>query len=235
MQAYSSRTSELFRFAGATGLALLFASTTVGLLVPALPACAAADPAVSCAASKQKAAAKKLSSKMKCHEKAMKKGVGVDPECLVKAEGKFVAAFDKAEEKGGCITTNDAVALEATIDDTVASLYSQLPRGACPVECADALIAVTQHGDTHYPNQNNCHFDLARQAGSVLWDVSTFNIISPDHNDEIHVRNGFCSVVDQNVPVLNIPLTNAEQDACAPLAAEAALDLYGGWLCDVLP
>lgn len=42
-------------------------------------------------------------------------------------------------------------------------------------------------------------------------------------------------MVDQDVTLVNIPLDNAEQDACAPLAAEAAIDLYGGWLCDVLP
>ena len=51
----------------------------------ALLANAATDPGVACAVSKQKAAAKKLSAKVKCHGTALKKGVAVDAACLTKA------------------------------------------------------------------------------------------------------------------------------------------------------
>lgn len=87
----------------------------------------AADPAANCAAAKQKAAAKKLNDKVKCHGKAIKKGLDVDPACLAKAESKFDVSFAKAEGKGGCVTEGDAASIELLIDDTLAQLLAALP------------------------------------------------------------------------------------------------------------
>jgi len=87
----------------------------------------AADPGAKCAAAKQKAAAKKLSGKVKCHGNAIKKEITVDPACLTKAETKFETSFAKAEAKGGCVTTGDVDAIEALIDDTLAQLLDSLP------------------------------------------------------------------------------------------------------------
>ena len=88
---------------------------------------AAKDLGALCAASKQKAAAKKFSDKVKCHGKAIKKGIAVDPACLTKAEGKFQAAFTKAEGKGGCLTTGDVNDIETLMDDTLTDLLEAIP------------------------------------------------------------------------------------------------------------
>ena len=56
-------------------------------------------PEQKCAVKKLTAVAKKLSGKLACHAKALKKGVGTDDACLTKAEEKFSSAFDAAEAK----------------------------------------------------------------------------------------------------------------------------------------
>jgi hypothetical protein len=88
---------------------------------------AAVEPGAACAASKQKAAAKKLSDKVKCHGVAIKKEQPVDPACLTKAETKFEGSFAKAEDKGGCATTGDVDEVELLIDDVLAQLLAALP------------------------------------------------------------------------------------------------------------
>lgn len=70
-----------------------------------------------CASSKLKATAKKAGAKLKCEAQAIVKELGsADAECLSKAEEKFLLAFSKAEEKGGCVSEADAVAVEAVVD-----------------------------------------------------------------------------------------------------------------------
>ena len=64
-----------------------------------------ATPAQKCAATKTKAAGAKVYAKAKCYQKALANGSTVDSTCLTKAEQKFVAAFGKAEAKGGCAVT----------------------------------------------------------------------------------------------------------------------------------
>jgi hypothetical protein len=88
---------------------------------PANPA-HAADPAALCTTAKQKAAAKKLSAMVACHNKAIKKLEAVDAECLAKAGEKFEAAFVKAESKGGCVTSGDKAAIAALVDAWLAEL-----------------------------------------------------------------------------------------------------------------
>lgn len=95
----------------------------------------AADPGATCAAAKQKAAAKKLSDKVKCHGSAIKKGVEVDAACLSKAEEKFDSAFAKAEAKGGCVTVGDAAAIETLMDSTLTQLLTALPAVSAPPTC----------------------------------------------------------------------------------------------------
>ena len=115
------------------GRAMSFAVLAAFILSFASLANAATDPGVACAVSKQKAAAKKLSAKVKCHGTAMKKGVAVDAACLTNAEAKFDESFAKAEAKGGCITTADAATIEALIDDTLDELRQALPPAQpCP-------------------------------------------------------------------------------------------------------
>lgn len=79
---------------------------------------AAAQPtpaSLSCASAKQKAIGKDIGAKLKCWAKAATTGAAVDPLCLQKSEDKTIAAFDKADAKGGCPT--DGASTTATIAD----------------------------------------------------------------------------------------------------------------------
>jgi hypothetical protein len=73
-----------------------------------------------CAAKQIAAGGKKASDKTKCHAKAVKKGLPVDPACLGKAETKFTGAFAKAERKADCLVGDTTAGdVEATVDDFV--------------------------------------------------------------------------------------------------------------------
>ena len=106
---------------------ILAASSIALTLAMVINVSAAKDLGALCAASKQKAAAKKLSDKVKCYGKAIKKAIAVDPACLTKAETKFQGAFTKAESKGGCLTTGDVGSIETLMDNTLDDLLEALP------------------------------------------------------------------------------------------------------------
>lgn len=80
-----------------------------------------------CAATKLRAAARKVAGKLACYRRAVGRGVAVDPSCLAAAEQKFDATFAAVEQRGGCATTGDAANVEATIDQLVTSLATELP------------------------------------------------------------------------------------------------------------
>jgi hypothetical protein len=74
-----------------------------------------------------KAAGKKAYAKAKCHQKAISKGIVVDPECLTKAELKFAGDIAKADVIGTCSGT--AGELEAQVDMFIATLASTIQPG----------------------------------------------------------------------------------------------------------
>ncbi len=124
---------------------------------------AATDPAARCTEAKIKAAAKKTSSKLKCHAAAAAKATAVDPSCLMKAEAKFSTAWARAEAKGGCITTGDESAVEGKVDACVADVVSALRAcgevdgvcgGACPPGLNCFAIGVGCLGE---PEPCRCH------------------------------------------------------------------------------
>src|SRR5262249_24699918 len=81
-----------------------------------------------CAASKSKAAAKRIGARLKCWQKAFTSGAATaDSACLSAAETKFTSAISKAEAKGGCAVTGDANALEAAADTCVNSIVALTP------------------------------------------------------------------------------------------------------------
>jgi hypothetical protein len=84
--------------------------------VTALPAHASPTPEQKCAVAKNKAASKKLAGTLKCHQKAILQGTVAAPQCLAEAEAKFASAIQKADARGGCVTTGDAVIIEAGVD-----------------------------------------------------------------------------------------------------------------------
>jgi hypothetical protein len=89
---------------------------------------AGATPAQKCAVAKQKAAAKKVSAKLKCWQKAIAAGTAsADPACLTTAETKFTTAVAKAETKGGCVETGEAGVIENTVDTCVNNIVARTP------------------------------------------------------------------------------------------------------------
>jgi hypothetical protein len=84
--------------------------------------------AVKCSTGKQKAAVKKIGSKLKCHQKANAADLPVDQECLTKAETKFSDTIVKIEAKGGCIITGDEAVIEQAADECIDDI-----RGLTPV------------------------------------------------------------------------------------------------------
>jgi hypothetical protein len=141
--------------------AVVLAAAAVSLcLSTAVNVDAAVDPGAACAASKQKAAAKKLSDKVKCHGVAIKKNLTVDGACLSKAESKFEGSFSKAEDKGGCATTGDVDDIELLVDNALAQLLAALPPAVPVAEICDNDIDDDADGFTDC-DDNDCTGDPA--------------------------------------------------------------------------
>jgi hypothetical protein len=80
-----------------------------------------------CGASKVRATGRKDCAKLRCHARAKLRGTSVDPFCLQRAEAAFTRAFNLAESRGGCATTNDRAAIEAKVDAFVEDVAIELP------------------------------------------------------------------------------------------------------------
>ena len=91
--------------------------------------------AVKCSTGKQKAAVKKIGSKLKCHQKANAAGLPVDQACLAKAEAKFSDTVTKIDAKGGCIVIGDEAVIEQAADVCVDAIRGLTP--ANPPTCGD--------------------------------------------------------------------------------------------------
>jgi hypothetical protein len=93
-----------------------------------------------CAASKIKAASKKLSANLKCIAKAVSKGAPVDGTCLSNADTKFNGAISKAETRGGCAIPGDGPTFEALVDNDANAIKAFADPNA-PVCCFDGTGA----------------------------------------------------------------------------------------------
>ena len=96
------------------------------LVLVAVPAGAAIDPAVKCLSSKLKTTAGLAKGLVQCHAKAARKGTAVDPSCISKQEDKFDGRMDKAESKGGCLpllyAPGTKIEVGRFVEDVAASL-----------------------------------------------------------------------------------------------------------------
>jgi hypothetical protein len=89
-------------------LVATIAALAVGALMMEAPR-AGSDPVAKCLSSKQKASGKKIGGRLACIGKAAAKNVPIDPACVGKVDGKFDAAFAKADAKGACAGTTGGV------------------------------------------------------------------------------------------------------------------------------
>ncbi len=129
----------------------------------------AGDPGAACAAAKRKAAAKKADGKLGCVAKAASKGAAVDPLCISRAETKFASAFTKAEAKGGCLTSNDAGTIEASVDACFATLRGVLAVPGTPPKslCTAGKLKATSR---KLVGKLNCHAKAVKKLLSVSAD-----------------------------------------------------------------
>jgi predicted extracellular nuclease len=79
-----------------------------------------------CTAKKFTVAGKKAAARLKCHAKAVGKGLVADSDCLDRASTKFVSKWAKAEEDDDCQTTLDVGVVEQMIDEFVADIATAL-------------------------------------------------------------------------------------------------------------
>ena len=64
-----------------------------------------------------------------------------DARCLDRADGTFVAAFSKAEQRADCTTVGDVARVDATVDACVGTLASQLGTTSSPPGSAPCVVA----------------------------------------------------------------------------------------------
>jgi len=88
---------------------------------------AGGTPAEKCAAAKSKAASKKIASKLRCYQKALLAGTGVDKTCLTAIETKFIDTISKIDGKGGCVVMGDANAIEGAVEKCVDDIVALTP------------------------------------------------------------------------------------------------------------
>jgi hypothetical protein len=159
------------RVMSSAALAAFIFSSALLCALTVEPANAATDPGVACAVAKQKAAAKMLSDEVKCHGTALKKGVAIDPACLMKAEAKLDASFVKAEAKGGCVTTSDATTIKTilygTLDDLLFNIPPTTTTTTVPASCT---LAEGQTACIAYSEGGSC---LSCMEGAFDGDCTT--------------------------------------------------------------
>jgi hypothetical protein len=136
----------------------------VDVFVDGLVALLRPSPAASrCAGKKLKAAGKKASKRIACHQHAIQQGTRVGPECLDKETVKFSERFAAAEERPDCLTTGDTAATEAAIDDFVDQVIAVL-RPVTPSKCTtQKLVAAGRKGREKLA----CHASAANGGSAV--------------------------------------------------------------------
>jgi len=91
-----------------------------------------------CLAGKNKCVSKKMQGLLKCHNKAEKKGLALDPACTQKVIDKFdggafpakgCVAKLELKNDGPCVTTGDESALESKVDAFVLDVVQELDPG----------------------------------------------------------------------------------------------------------
>jgi plastocyanin len=157
----------------------------VDAVVTALPD-PGTKPGGKCAASKANASAKYASAELLCQATAVTKGVGVDAECIEKAEAAFDKAFAKAEQKGGCATTGDVDALDQTADefadDVIARLISTstttTPTTTLPTTTVITTTSTTNSlpGTTSTTMGPTLHTVMVGAGGSLVFTPATLSI-----------------------------------------------------------
>jgi hypothetical protein len=125
-----------------TALALLGVVTGVGAFASVLgtaPEAGASPASNRCVFAKQQAALKRMRAVTKCYQKAAERNdQDPDPVCLMTAEARFDADFQRIERSGNCVPmTGDAPSVGHFADQCAKGLFQVLPGECLPqgAEC----------------------------------------------------------------------------------------------------
>lgn len=127
----------------------------------------AATPAQQCAAGKLMVAGKKAANKLACHSKALRRGAAPDAACLLGAESRFDADFQRLDARGGCVLSGDAAAIELRVDTLVAQVNAALNPGltsAAEQKCAAKKLKAAAVAAAR---KLKCHSKAARYGSPV--------------------------------------------------------------------
>ena len=141
---------------------------------------AAAQPtkeSLKCASAKLKLYGKDVAGLLKCHEKAVGKGVAVDPACLTKVTDKTADSFAKLEAKGGCPT--DASTAPIT-GGTLANTRTRL----------DAYVTATNAALAPNPGPSKCQASKLKETGKLA--AALFNCESKAAGKNVAVDQVKC-------------------------------------------
>jgi hypothetical protein len=200
-----------------------------------------------CLAGKTKCVSKKLTGLFTCREKCQQdpaKCNDVESACEAKVRAKFdgggdatKGCFAKLEAKANpstpdsvCTTTGDSAKMEVEVDGAAATLTGTLegsPPPSCPTNC---IVDIVNYwfNISGAPSINAvCGYDAGRHAGFVMSQ-------DPGNGASLAVSDGECMVGG----IGSSPLSDAEQAACAPLAAQVVTAggfAGGGQPCDIFP
>jgi hypothetical protein len=107
--------------------------STAALWFSAATVVAAPSPDARCAKAKLTAVTAAAQATARCHARTIRRGDPVDQRCLTQAQNGLATAFQRAEAKGGCVSTNDAAALQDDVDLFVnLALLKLTPPGPTP-------------------------------------------------------------------------------------------------------
>lgn len=112
-----------------TAVAFSAASAAMLALLSSAPAHAQSTAAVRCSSAKLKVVARDTAARLKCYAEAAKRNAAVDGECLAAAASKQAQSFSNAEDRGGCLTSDDADDLSASTDAFASAGASVIPAG----------------------------------------------------------------------------------------------------------
>jgi pathogenesis-related protein 1 len=139
----------------------LAASCAMSLLFADAPALAA-----TCNQAKLTAAGKNTASTLLCYARAVNAQASLDARCLERADGAFVAAFSKAEQRADCATVGDVATVEATVDACVATLASQLDTSSSPPGSAPCVVAKLRATGNMMRAKIKCHVRVSHGGGA---------------------------------------------------------------------
>jgi hypothetical protein len=217
-------------------LALLLGATAGAQGVPGVAA-------NKCLAGKTKCVGTKLAGLLACRKNCQQdpaKCNDVESACGAKVRAKFdgggdptKGCFAKLEAKANpskpdsvCTTTGDSAKMEVEVDTAAGTLTGTLegsPPPLCPAACIVNIVSYWS-GSAITSVNAVCGYDEGRHAGFVMSQT-------PQNGFSLTVADGECTA--QSIGGGSLPLSDAEQAACAPLAAQIVTAL--GQPCDIFP